>query len=196
MKKIITLAILMGLSSVAQASDFTVNFQPDAPTLASITSSAVTASSPIGTISMYGGGTIPTGWKLTDGASLLITDYPALFAAIGVTYGSVDSNHFNLPNTQGVFVRSAGAQTLNSKGFSSTLGVASKDSTAKNGLYDAGHTHTFKSSANTSGGGYVRNTNVYDTGSTAVDTGYANIVSSDVETKPASLTVNYMIKVN
>ena len=45
--------------------------------------------------------TSPTGWLLCDGASLLRTAYPALFAAIGTGYGSVDGTHFNVPDLRG-----------------------------------------------------------------------------------------------
>jgi microcystin-dependent protein len=36
-----------------------------------------------------------------NGASLLRSSYPDLFAVIGVVYGSVDSLHFNVPDGQG-----------------------------------------------------------------------------------------------
>jgi microcystin-dependent protein len=44
---------------------------------------------------------IPTGWLLMDGSSVLRASYPALFAKLGVKYGSVDGTHFNLPNPNG-----------------------------------------------------------------------------------------------
>lgn len=47
------------------------------------------------------GGAAPAGWLLASGQSLLRAAYPLLFAAIGVTYGSVDGTHFNLPDTRG-----------------------------------------------------------------------------------------------
>lgn len=56
---------------------------------------------PIGTILPFSGTTIPDGYLLCNGTSLLRTDYPDLFNVIGTTYGSVDSTHFNLPNIQG-----------------------------------------------------------------------------------------------
>lgn len=42
----------------------------------------------------------PGNWLSADGASLLRADYPALFAAIGTTYGAADGTHFNLPDLQ------------------------------------------------------------------------------------------------
>jgi microcystin-dependent protein len=64
-----------------------------------------------------------------DGASHLRTDYPALFAAIGTTYGAVDADHFNVPNLAGRVV--AGKESVATlittavSGFSgATLGAA------------------------------------------------------------------------
>lgn len=58
-------------------------------------------STPVGTIVAYSGSTLPNGYMLCNGQSLLRTEYPDLFNAIGTTYGSVDSTHFNLPNIKG-----------------------------------------------------------------------------------------------
>lgn len=49
----------------------------------------------------YAGSTVPSGWLECNGASLLRTDYPALFTAIGTTWGSVDGTHFTLPDMRG-----------------------------------------------------------------------------------------------
>lgn len=43
----------------------------------------------------------PVRWLPCDGASLLRTDYPELFAAISTTYGFVDATHFSLPDLRG-----------------------------------------------------------------------------------------------
>lgn len=40
-----------------------------------------------------------------NGASILRSDYPELFAAIGTIYGAVDISHFNLPDDRGLFIR-------------------------------------------------------------------------------------------
>lgn len=45
--------------------------------------------------------TAPSGWLLCYGQSLLRTDYAALFAVIGTTFGSVDGTHFTLPDLRG-----------------------------------------------------------------------------------------------
>lgn len=56
---------------------------------------------PPGSITAYAAGSAPGGWLICDGASLLKESYPLLFGVIGTTYGSVDENHFNLPNMKG-----------------------------------------------------------------------------------------------
>lgn len=50
------------------------------------------------------GPAVPRGWLLCQGQSLLRTQYARLFAAIGTTYGSVDSTHFTLPDLRGRMV--------------------------------------------------------------------------------------------
>jgi microcystin-dependent protein len=57
---------------------------------------------PAGMLAPYAGSTAPTGWLLCDGASLLRTDYPELFAVIGTTYNpAAPATYFNIPDMQG-----------------------------------------------------------------------------------------------
>jgi len=51
----------------------------------------------------------PGNWLACDGSSLIRADYPALFTAIGTTYGSVDGTHFTLPDLQGRAIVGTGA---------------------------------------------------------------------------------------
>ncbi len=54
---------------------------------------------PIGAVMPYAADIIPTGWLLCDGREVTRTDYPALYSAIGATYGSGDGiSTFNLPD--------------------------------------------------------------------------------------------------
>lgn len=53
---------------------------------------------PIGGIAAYSALTEPEGYLFCDGRSLLRSDYAELFAVIGTTYGSTDTQHFNLPD--------------------------------------------------------------------------------------------------
>lgn len=55
-----------------------------------------------GDVKMYAGLDYPLpGWLLCDGASLLRTDYPDLFDALGTQWGAVDGTHFNIPDYRG-----------------------------------------------------------------------------------------------
>jgi microcystin-dependent protein len=55
-----------------------------------------------GMITMMAGITIPAGWLLCDGRAVSRTEYPALYAAIGITYGAGDgSTTFALPSMKG-----------------------------------------------------------------------------------------------
>lgn len=54
-----------------------------------------------GTVLDFAGATAPNGWLLCFGQSLLRTDYPNLFTAIGITYGAADGTHFTVPDCRG-----------------------------------------------------------------------------------------------
>lgn len=54
-----------------------------------------------GTITAFAGSAAPLGALICDGSSVLRSAYPALFAVIGTTYGSVDGTHFTLPDMRG-----------------------------------------------------------------------------------------------
>lgn len=57
---------------------------------------------PIGTILDFAGSTLPTGYLECDGSAVSRTDYAALFAALGTTWGAGDgSTTFNLPDFRG-----------------------------------------------------------------------------------------------
>ena len=62
---------------------------------------AIFAVAPPGMMAGYGGSVAPTGWLLCLGTSVLRTDYPNLFTAIGTNFGSVDGLHFNVPDMRG-----------------------------------------------------------------------------------------------
>lgn len=51
-----------------------------------------------GFIYPYAGVGLPANTLWCDGSSYLRSDYPELFAVIGSTYGSVDADHFSVPN--------------------------------------------------------------------------------------------------
>lgn len=96
---------------------------------------------PIGTVVFYLGTTIPDGYLLCNGASLLRTEYPELFEVLGTKCGSVDSAHFTLPDTHHRFLE--GTTTLSEVGSyiaaglpNSTFGFALHNSNASL-IYDS-----------------------------------------------------------
>ncbi|RPI67374.1 MAG: tail fiber protein, partial [Ignavibacteriae bacterium] len=69
---------------------------------------------PVGGLVPYAGTAAPEGTSFlpADGRALSATDYPALYAAIGTTYGDgstdvLSETDFNLPDTRNVFVKGA-----------------------------------------------------------------------------------------
>lgn len=83
----------------SSGSDIATKNYTDAGDAAAVASA--NALTPAGVILAYAGSAAPTGFLLCQGQSLLRTDYPALFTAIGVAYGAVDGTHFTLPNLKG-----------------------------------------------------------------------------------------------
>lgn len=61
-----------------------------------------------------------------------------------------------------------------------------EDTTAKNGLYDSGHTH--RSTAWGGGGGIQYGIGGYSMADATIYTSYANLVSNDIETRPNNYT--------
>ena len=89
-----------------------------------------------------------TDWKICDGSSLLKTDYPDLYAAIGVAWGSVDGTHFNVPDLRGKVLVGVGDATFTAIGQTGGE-VTHSLSSAENGQ----HTHTLQSITYPSSGG-------------------------------------------
>ena len=81
-----------------------------------------------GVIVAYGAASAPSGWLLCDGATPAQATYPALYAAIGNTFGSDAGGNFTLPDLRGRF-----ALGKSVSGTGSVLG-------GTGGLID--HTHT------------------------------------------------------
>ena len=59
----------------------------------------------VGTVAYFGRSSPPKGWLACNGASLNKVEYEDLYNIIGTTYGSADSNSFNLPDLRGEFIR-------------------------------------------------------------------------------------------
>lgn len=102
----------------------------------------------IGEIITYAGSTSPnSNWLPCDGASLLRSAYPDLFAVIGTTYGAVDGSHFSVPDLRGrVPVASGSGPGLSTYALGQTGGeethVLTVAESASHSHIDSGHSHT------------------------------------------------------
>lgn len=86
---------------------------------------------PVGTMMMYAGSTAPAGWAFCNGQAVngaTDTQYAALFAAIGTTWGGTGITNFSLPDMRGVTPIGAGvgidANTISRSG--ATAGLQSR----------------------------------------------------------------------
>ena len=69
---------------------------------------------PAGTVVAFAGSVVPAGWLLCDGSLVSRTQYPALFAAIQVSFGLGDAvSTFGLPDYRGRFLRGLDASGTN-----------------------------------------------------------------------------------
>jgi len=102
----------------------------------------------IGEIVCFAGPSNPSANFLpADGASLLRSDYPDLFAVIGTTYGAADGTHFNVPDLRGRVPLGEGTgpglstYALGDSGGEETH-VLTTGELAAHTHTDVGHTHT------------------------------------------------------
>ncbi len=59
----------------------------------------------VGFVGWFTDSIAPDGYLVCNGASISRSTYSELFAVIGTRFGSVDSNHFNLPDLRSQFIR-------------------------------------------------------------------------------------------
>lgn len=70
--------------------------------VSSLERNAESGGMPSGALTPWAGSAAPAGWLTCDGSAVSRVTYPALFAAVGTTYGAGDgSTTFNLPNMKG-----------------------------------------------------------------------------------------------
>lgn len=162
-----------------------------------------TSLTPSGVVLPFAGTSAPSGWLLCDGSAISRTTYANLFAVLGTTYGLGDgSTTFNLPNTQGVFLRGAGSQTISAISYTGTLGTTQGDQTQ-------GHKHETQvtgaaGGAGTFGGGasYPAITGGASIGgfvsaltNTPRTDGSNGTPRTGTQTHPANISVNHIIKI-
>jgi len=158
----------------------------------------------VGEIIAYAGSTSPSPKMLVcDGSSLLRADYPDLFNVIGVTYGAIDSSHFNIPDLRGrVGVGSGSGSGLTSRTNGQTFGEEEHQLTglelASHSHTDSGHTHVEGTAAPTVGAaitGVPVPSAIPSVGTTGL--GFSNISSSGGDNPhnnvQPSLVLTYLI---
>lgn len=154
------------------------------------------ASLPPGTVVPYAGSSAPDGFVFADGSTLNVADQPDLYAAIGITYGGTGGSGgtFKVPDLRGIFIRGAGSQTINTISYSGTLANKENDQFQ-------GHAHRL----NFSGSLGPNGTNIAEGGTNAGTDigGQTNAYQTDgvhntprvgSETRPANISLNYIIK--
>ena len=112
-----------------------------------------------GVIVPFAGGVLPYGWLVCDGRSLARVDYPALFAAIGTTWGNVDGDHFNIPDLRGKTL--VGQGTSHASGTLYALGENGGEETHTLVTSEMPvHTHTDTGHSHTTGNSLLLGTSV------------------------------------
>ena len=181
------------------------------------------ADSPIGTISPFGGSAIPSGYLLCNGAEVLKTAYAELYAVIGDAFGTAsDNTKFKLPDLRGR--ATMGVASGHALGASENDATAVKGLSVTTTVNSKTLEGSFKPySPSGAGGDYSSVGNMTVSGifgkGTASTTGYVPAVtatvgksypltvdashkhtasstlsSTDTETRPKNVRVNYIIK--
>lgn len=102
-----------------------------------------------GVVKHYAGATAPAGWLVCAGQAVSRTEYSALFAAIGTTWGAGDgTTTFNLPPADRMLVGAGGLYSVGATGGSRDAIVVSHTHTATTGNQSADHTHSGTTSTN------------------------------------------------
>lgn len=104
------------------------------------------SNAPIGAIYPYGGSSTPSGYLMCDGSAVSRTDYSALFAVIGTSFGAGDgSTTFNIPDLREATTKGVGLSGKSSNHYDSdgvALGEFIEDR-IKSHTHSMNHTHTF-----------------------------------------------------
>jgi microcystin-dependent protein len=141
----------------------------------------------------------PTGYLLCNGSAVSRTNFAALFAVIGTTFGVGDnSTTFNLPNyTNRVPVGAGGLYAAAATGGSKDAVVVSHTHTAT--VTDPGHSHQTGSTTSDTGFVSVRSTGTSgvatSTATTGISVGISTTGSSGTDANmPPYLAIFYIIK--
>jgi microcystin-dependent protein len=159
---------------------------------------------PSGAMVAFGGpnSNVPSGWLYCNGSAVSRTTYAALFAAIGTAWGSGDgSTTFNLPYTQGLFLRGQNDSSGNDPDASTRTAIQSGGNTGDavgsletSAFQSHSHSASFTGYANgspTEDFATATQQNTPPTVSVPVSVAAAG---TSTETRPINVNVCYIIK--
>ena len=153
---------------------------------------------PVGVVQAFAGSTTPDGWLLCDGSAVSRTDYAALFAVIGTTYGTGDgSTTFNLPNLADKFIEgSSTSGTTKGAGLPNVTGTFKLRLANNADIMPSDTTGAF---SKTGTWGYYSSGQVTGTSSnpgqiTMDASSYNSIYGNSTTVQPPALTMRYIIK--
>lgn len=164
---------------------------------------------PVGSIFCFSSGQVPANFHLCDGSAFSKADFPELFAAVGSTYTTTNSQlYFNIPDLRGMFVRGhdydRGVDSQKKRPLGSVQ--ASQTSMPSSGPFQVSpagnHQHTtFFWYAPLSGAGNSNFVAVSSLGGsvnvpTTMNGAHSHQISGgDAETCPINVSLNYIIKI-
>lgn len=159
---------------------------------------------PPATVHAYAGATAPEGWAMCDGSEVSRTEYAALFAAVGTTYGVGDGlDTFNLPDMRGQFLRALddmgtaqGAAGVDVDGTARTVGQTQAQATESHRHNDGYPRANGFSYTNSLYGSFTGGTVSTSSQANGTYTGRYAYTSDygGTETRPRNMAVNYIIK--
>lgn len=187
------------LADSAQKANFLDNVSSDVQ--AQLTSLIL----PAGLILPFGNTTAPTGFLACEGQEVLQSDFPALYTAIGTTWGTASNaaSHFKLPDFRGAFLRGTGSNATHNMANGNDFAGPSVGSFENDQFQN--HAHESLVTIN-SGTGYPDNSslaqgNGTNTGATGGNTGVKSPNANSQgtprvgdETRPFNAGVLYCIK--
>jgi microcystin-dependent protein len=186
--------------------------KPDNTQMVQAIRALVAAAMPAGAVQPFARATAPAGWLVCDGSAVSRSAYPALWAAVGVTFGAGDgSTTFALPDLRGEFIRGVdggrGVDAGRVLGSVQPWSTGRPRTTSAVALTDGGGTRQPSDesgpvSAGNSTIGFVR---VAKSGNSAtasdadgtgagVEMDVFNVVDGDTETRPRNVALLYCIK--
>ena len=186
----------VGTAGIADNAVTTAKILNNSVSLDDLVATVQQALCPPGTIVAYGGQTAPPGWLICNGFNYYRTSLPALFSAIGTSFGSSSSTTFRVPDFRGRFLRGrdggAGRDPDRTTRSAMAFGGATGDNVGSVQADEfKSHTHSFTkpyiASPGDDGSTTYSEVGNFETTGTTVATG-------GNETRPININVNYIIK--